>query len=345
MHYSSRPDAHAKPPEDLKAAYKKYQKITPDALESDDNVFDASRGQYAGFVENSQAMKDLQMPQEIVQIVKAFLADRDDADQYLDHSYSCYEHPDLPGLFVFPSLLSRAVQISLLDRLLHRDVSKPAHRNNLTLHYSVPYPETSSGIGRSFFDPSSHDIVLSPLDPTQHKSISVQSMLDKKLRWITLGGQYDWTAKEYPSSPPPLFPPDIAALINGIFPAIKPQAAILNLYSPGHTLSLHRDVSEECNRPLVSISLGCDGLFMAGLETEAVSKIATMRLSSGDVVVMSGQARYAWHGVPKILANTCPISLANWPVMPNDDSSKHYTDWKGWLSNKRINLNVRQMYS
>ncbi|KAG8625477.1 hypothetical protein KVT40_007228 [Elsinoe batatas] len=341
MDDTTRPDAHVKPPEDLKLAYKKYQKISIAQLDSDNTVFDAACEKYAGFEISVQSKQRLQMPAEINHIIERFLLDQDSSVRRGRVANTCYEHSDLPGLLVIPSLLSPSVQTSLLDRLLHRDVSNQAHRNNLTLHYSVPYPEEPA---KSFFHASNHDLLIEPIDPIQHKPISTQAMLDKKLRWITLGGQYDWTAKEYPSSPAPPFPPDIAMLINGIFPAIKPQAAILNFYSPGNTLSLHRDVSEECNRPLVSISLGCNGLFMAGLDKPDGCSMATMRLHSGDVVVMSGPARYAWHGVPKVLSDTCPAWLGDWPVTPRDNDSEQYASWRGWMANKRINLNVRQMH-
>jgi len=171
--------------------------------------------------------------------------------------------------------------------------------------------------------------------------------MNKKLRWMTLGGQYDWTAKAYPSTPPPVFPLDIASLIEGLFPAMKAQAAIFNLYSPGDTLSLHRDISEQCNQPLVSLSLGCDGIFVVGLggaeddKSDAEAKAVTVRLRSGDAVVMSGQARTAWHSVPQVVAGTCPKWMEDWPCT-SDESE--YTDWKGWMKSKRINLNVRQMW-
>ncbi|TKX21128.1 alpha-ketoglutarate-dependent dioxygenase [Elsinoe australis] len=346
---SEKPDAHAKPPEDLKAVYKRYQKITRKSLDEDESIFDPAYGRYAGFSESPAGHSNLQMPDELMEIVKKFLANHvsvADRIEQIQSSYSCYEHPDLPGLFVFPSLLPEAVQTSLLDRLLHRDVSNPAHDNNLRLHYNVAYDRDDFLNYRSFFDPKHQTTSFLPHDPSTHKFLDLPTMLDKKLRWITLGGQYDWTNKVYPPNRQPPFPADIASLINGIFPAIKPQAAILNLYNPGHTLSLHRDVSEECNRPLVSISLGCEGLFLAGLEseTDGPSKFATMRLRSGDVVVMSGAARYAWHAVPKVLPNTCPEWLADWPVIPGDPATEKYSHYKGWMSGKRINLNVRQMY-
>jgi DNA alkylation damage repair protein AlkB len=165
-------------------------------------------------------------------------------------------------------------------------------------------------------------------------------MLNKKLRWITLGGQYDWTNKLYPAEAPPQFPPDIAELLQFLFPDLMtPQAAIVNFYSPGDTLSLHRDVAEECDRGLISLSIGCDGIFILGLQdndTGELKKVA-IRLRSGDAVLMNGKSRYAWHGVPQIVKGTCPEWLKDWP-------GEQYPEWKGWMEGKRINLNVRQMF-
>lgn len=172
---------------------------------------------------------------------------------------------------------------------------------------------------------------LQPKDPSIHKPITIKQVLDKKLRWVTLGGQYDWTKKVYPEDEPPRFPTDIAGLIRSAFPTIEPQAAILNFYSPGDTLSLHRDVSEECDRDLVSLSIGCDALFLVA--NADGSESATIRLRSGDALLMSGSARFAWHAVPKVIANSCPAAIKNWPGGA----------WNGWLNGKRINLNIRQM--
>ncbi len=146
----------------------------------------------------------------------------------------------------------------------------------------------------------------------------------------------------YPSAPPPQFPQDISDLLSGLFPQIKSQAAIVNLYSPGDTLSLHRDVSEESDKGLVSVSLGCECLFVVGLGKED-GDYFTVRLRSGDVVVMSQEARWAWHGVPKILKDTCPKYLEDWPAQENGQSGE-YEDWRGWMKRKRVNLNVRQMF-
>lgn len=167
---------------------------------------------------------------------------------------------------------------------------------------------------------------------------------------MTLGGQYDWTKKAYPEGSPPGFPEDIASLIQDIFPNIQPEAAIVNFYSPGDTLSIHRDVSESSDVGLVSISLGCDAIFLAGLGNahNGESRHVVLRLKSGDAMYMSGPSRYAWHSVPRIVADTCPPYLTGWPANtgpPGLDSTidDRFEAWRGWMAGKRINLNIRQM--
>lgn len=179
---------------------------------------------------------------------------------------------------------------------------------------------------------------LQPKDKTVHKPMTVSRMLQRKLRWITLGGQYDWTSKSYPNEAHPGFPADIAGLLKAFFPTVDAEAAIINFYTPGDTLSVHRDVSEECDRGLISISLGCDGIFLIG--NEDGSSHTTLRLHSGDTLLMTDESRFAWHSVPKVLPDTCPRWLDSWPAGPEETM---YEQWRGWMKSKRINLNVRQM--
>ncbi|SMQ50032.1 unnamed protein product [Zymoseptoria tritici ST99CH_1A5] len=336
-------DAHAKPPSSLRNVYKHYHKLKPTALESHPDLI-----QFDGYSSSSTShvrpTRLLDLPTELRQFFSDFLGTAH-AITLPAGEHALYEVPDVPGLFIYPSLFPPQIQLELLSRLLHRDLTNPQHMTNVHTHYNVQYPSKSEDEDASFFDESCRCTVFEPHDPALHKPISTEQFLNKKLRWTTLGGQYDWTNKVYPSGPPPAFPPDIKKLVEDIFP-MRAEAAIVNLYSPGDTLSLHRDVSEECNRPLASISLGCDAIFMAGLDDEAEdgkSKVAVMRLRSGDAVLMSGESRYAWHGVPKVLQDTCPGWMADWPG--NDaDGIDRYQHWAGWMKGKRVNLNVRQMF-
>lgn len=255
---------------------------------------------------------------------------------------------------------------------MHQSLADDRHKTNVHAHHLIPYHSTErASISvtvpppsshseentllplRSFFNmsPDSGELFL-PLDPSTHKSITVSQFLRRKLHWLTLGDQYDWTKKVYPTEHAPPFPEDIAKLVHSLFPEMKPEAAIVNLYSPGDTLSIHRDVSEDSDRGLVSISLGCDGIFVAGFGEEDHGKAnpaqIAVRLRSGDAVYMGGPARFAWHGVPQVIANTCPHWLSEWPAPTIDDQScnnkmEKFEAWRGWMSDKRVNLNIRQV--
>jgi DNA oxidative demethylase len=79
-----------------------------------------------------------------------------------------------------------------------------------------------------------------------------------------------------------------------------PQACLVNWYEPTSKLGLHIDADESAkDAPVVSVSLGSRALFrLGGLERK--SPTSSMRLTSGDVVVLGGQSRRAYHGVDRI---------------------------------------------
>lgn len=220
--------------------------------------------------------------------------------------------------------------------MLHRDLSVEEHQTNIHLHYHVSYPRKGDSLVSFFADDPGR--MLQPKDPSVHKPLSISDVLNKKLRWMTLGGQYDWTRKEYPDAVPPPFPADLAKLLKGIFPETTPEAAIVNTYVPGEGLSVHRDVSEQCDVGLISISIGCDAVFLISHADDSSGELISLR--SGDAVYMGGQSRFAWHGVPKIVPNTCPEYLSEWPASPD---RPEYAQWRGWMRGKRVNFNVRQV--
>jgi len=83
------------------------------------------------------------------------------------------------------------------------------------------------------------------------------------------------------------------------YPA-PPQACLVNWYEATSKLGLHIDADETAkDAPVVSVSLGSRALFrLGGLERS--SPTSSMRLASGDVVVLGGQSRRAYHGVDRI---------------------------------------------
>ncbi|WP_282095710.1 alpha-ketoglutarate-dependent dioxygenase AlkB family protein [Epibacterium ulvae] len=80
----------------------------------------------------------------------------------------------------------------------------------------------------------------------------------------------------------------------------QPECCLLNYYGEGARMGLHQDKDEaDFSYPVVSISLGDDALFRIGNITRG-GKTDSVWLNSGDVVVMGGEARLAYHGVDRI---------------------------------------------
>lgn len=127
---------------------------------------------------------------------------------------------------------------------------------------------------------------------------------------MTSAGEYGWYSdasgyryeKRHPSGAkwPPI--PDSALKVwqqvAGV--ARMPESCLVNFYGEGAKMGMHRDMDEADMRwPVVSISLGDDGLFrMGGLERMGTTD--AVWLNSGDVVVIGGTARRAYHGVDRI---------------------------------------------
>lgn len=79
-----------------------------------------------------------------------------------------------------------------------------------------------------------------------------------------------------------------------------PDCCLINYYGEGARMGLHQDRDEaDFSWPVLSVSLGDDGLFRIG-NTKRGGKTESLWLHSGDVVVMGGAARLTYHGVDRI---------------------------------------------
>ncbi len=86
-----------------------------------------------------------------------------------------------------------------------------------------------------------------------------------------------------------------------------PEACLVNFYQQGAKMGLHQDRDEEdFAAPVLSVSLGDTAIFRFG-GTERGGKTATLKLSSGDVVVMGGKARLCFHGIDRVLTGTSTL--------------------------------------
>jgi DNA oxidative demethylase len=86
-----------------------------------------------------------------------------------------------------------------------------------------------------------------------------------------------------------------------------PQACLVNWYEASSRLGLHIDADETAkDAPVVSVSLGSRALFRLGGEKRS-DPTSSMRLASGDVVVLGGRSRRAYHGVDRIYPDSSTL--------------------------------------
>jgi alkylated DNA repair protein (DNA oxidative demethylase) len=86
-----------------------------------------------------------------------------------------------------------------------------------------------------------------------------------------------------------------------------PEACLINYYGPNAKMGLHQDRDEvDFSAPVVSLSLGDSCLFRVG-GLKRGDPTRSFRLNSGDVLVLGGDARLAFHGVDRIYADTSTL--------------------------------------
>ncbi len=141
---------------------------------------------------------------------------------------------------------------------------------------------------------------FAPVTP-RGKPMSVRMTAAGDYGWITDSEGYRYSAthpdgQSWPPIPEPVL--RIWRALSGVTRA--PECCLVNYYGEGARMGLHQDNDEgSFDWPVVSISLGDEGLFRMG-SAERGGKTQSVWLQSGDVVVMGGEARLAHHGVDRI---------------------------------------------
>lgn len=156
-----------------------------------------------------------------------------------------------------------------------------------------------------------HVIALAPLYspamPRTGKLLSVRMTNCGELGWLTdkaRGYRYEAlhpvTAKPWPPIPAMLL-----KLWNdlGKCPA-PPEACLVNYYAGAAKLGSHRDEDEvDRSAPVLSVSLGDSAVFHIGGLKRSDPK-TRIDLKSGDVVILGGAARMAYHGIDRVAAGS-----------------------------------------
>jgi alkylated DNA repair protein (DNA oxidative demethylase) len=81
----------------------------------------------------------------------------------------------------------------------------------------------------------------------------------------------------------------------------------VNLYRGSARMGLHQDRNEEAiDAPVLSVSLGDDAIYRIG-GVGPREPTSSVKLNSGDVLVMGGKARFCRHGIDRIHAGSSRI--------------------------------------
>lgn len=149
-----------------------------------------------------------------------------------------------------------------------------------------------------------------PEMPKTGKPMSVRMTNCGSLGWVTdreKGYRYQ---PQHPATGRPWPPmPDILLEIwNAVSASDKqPEACLVNFYSAEARMGLHQDRDErDLETAVVSISLGDSCLFRVG-GRERGGQTMSFRLESGDIVVLGGEGRLAFHGVDRIYPDTSTL--------------------------------------
>lgn len=86
----------------------------------------------------------------------------------------------------------------------------------------------------------------------------------------------------------------------------RPDAALVNFYDEDAKMGMHQDRDEKSDAPVVSISIGDSCNFRFGNTENRNRPYQDLVLESGNLFVFGGPARFAFHGVTKILPGTAP---------------------------------------
>jgi alkylated DNA repair protein (DNA oxidative demethylase) len=152
--------------------------------------------------------------------------------------------------------------------------------------------------------------LYTPTMPRTGKEMSVRMTNCGALGWVTdkeRGYRYQAT---HPVTGEhwPAIPDRLLALWQAVANSPQPpQACLVNFYDAAAKMGLHQDRDEEeFSAPVVSVSLGDACLFRVG-GTKRNMPTTSFRLESGDVVVLGGEGRLAFHGVDRIFAGTSAL--------------------------------------
>lgn len=181
---------------------------------------------------------------------------------------------DLDGFRLWPGLLGKAEQEALRDAVFERMRAGPLYI---------------------------------PRMPKSGQPMRVRMTNFGPLGWVTDKEQGYRYQDVHPETERPW--PDMPAKVLELWDELAgypapPEACLVNYYEGDARMGLHVDSDEEAwDAPVLSISLGDTALFRIGGPVRS-DPTRSVRLASGDVCMLAGPSRRAYHGVDRIMNGT-----------------------------------------
>jgi alkylated DNA repair protein (DNA oxidative demethylase) len=152
--------------------------------------------------------------------------------------------------------------------------------------------------------------LFTPTMPRSGKPMSVRMTNCGPLGWVTdkeRGYRYQAT-HPVTGRPWPAMPQMLLDLWDEVARyQAPPEACLVNYYDGDAKMGLHQDKDEEdFAAPVLSVSLGDTAIFRAGGSSRR-DPTQKFELKSGDVVVLGGEDRLAFHGIDRVLAGTSDL--------------------------------------
>lgn len=175
-------------------------------------------------------------------------------------------------------------------------------------------------IFRDYLAVSEQETVVAALRDIAHKAPTYSTItgFGKPMSVkMTSAGSYGWFSDRkgyryidtHPSGAPwPNIPKEILQIWHALVPdSPDPECCLINFYGEKARMGLHQDRDEaNFEWPVLSISLGDDALFRIG-GTDRKDPTKSTWLKSGDVCLMGGDARLAFHGIDRTKFGTSTL--------------------------------------
>ncbi|MCA8881071.1 MAG: alpha-ketoglutarate-dependent dioxygenase AlkB [Rhodobacteraceae bacterium] len=133
------------------------------------------------------------------------------------------------------------------------------------------------------------------------RRMSVKMTAAGRFGWISDRRGYRYEPRHPAGTDWPPIPLALTDLWHAVVPSAKdPECCLVNFYGEAARMGLHQDRDEaDLTQPVLSVSLGDAALFRIG-GAERGGRTQSVWLNSGDVVVLEGDGRLAYHGIDRI---------------------------------------------